>query len=212
MKYNKLALFYSSVFSFISLVCYTCFEYVCCIYNPWISNISLALFGSSALIVATSIIGYLVEKSNSRNEIIHCTCELGFGIDILSELGGNNELSRKATSKIVEVACNKATDLRNALKTYYDGCILKDSSLKTLINDDLYKYYFDLSKLISYTSYPNAKNDVISFHFEELLKRSGLISDKIVLWMKSKKFTLGEDFDFGDDFIQKYENEINGSK
>lgn len=209
MKYNKLALFYSSIFSFISLVSYTCFEYVCCIYNPWISNISLALFGSSALIIATSIIGYLVEKNNSRNDIIHCNCELDFGIDILSELDRNNELSRKAISKIVKVARNKATALINALKTYYNGCILKDSSLKTLINDDLYTYYLDLLRLISYTSYPSAKNDVISFHFEELLERSVLISDKIVLWMKSKKFTLGENFDFGDDFIQKYENEIN---
>jgi len=207
MKYNKLAILFSSIFSCISLASYTCFKYICCVYNPWVADVSLAVFGSSALIIATSIIGYLIEKSHQREEILHCNCDLSFAFEILSSMSDQNKLSRGDISRIVDTALNKASALRSALVTYYDGCIIKDSSLKIIINEDLFSYARDLSKLISYTSHPEARGDIIDFYFKQLLNQSISIADKIFSWMKSKKFKIGEDFDFGDDFIKNYENE-----
>ena len=133
MKQNRIALISSIIASVVVLVGYTCFGYINCIQCDWLRDIFLALFGSSALVILTSIIGYNVEKMSCRKRIIEATCDFSFAYDIVTE-SENGTINKKAISKIVVYAKNKTKQLRRTIFEYYKGSFKKNKELKTFIN------------------------------------------------------------------------------
>lgn len=205
MKQNRIALISSIITSVVVLVGYTCFVYINCIQSEWLSDIFLALFGSSALIILTSIIGYNVEKMSCRKRIIEATCDFSFAYDIVTE-SENGTINKKAISKIVVYAKNKTKQLRRTIFEYYKGSFKKNKELKTFINVKLYNYGYEVEKLSVYLSYEEAKIEIAKDKMFILLKEANDIVDNLFKWMETEKFPLGENFEIGENFICEYEN------
>lgn len=205
MKQNRIALISSIITSVVVLVGYTCFGYINCIQSEWLSDIFLALFGSSALIILTSIIGYNVEKMSCRKRIIEATCDFSFAYDIVTE-SENGTINKKAISKIVVYAKNKTKQLRRTIFEYYKGSFKKNKELKTFINVKLYNYGYEVEKLSVYLSYDEAKIEIAKDKMFILLKEANDIVDNLFKWMETEKFPLGENFEIGENFICEYEN------
>ena len=205
MKQNRIALISSIIASVVVLVGYTCFGYINCIQCDWLRDIFLALFGSSALVILTSIIGYNVEKMICRKRIIEATCDFSFAYDIVTE-SENGTINKKAISKIVVYAKNKTKQLRRTIFEYYKGSFKKNKELKTFINVKLYNYGYEVEKLSVYLSYEEAKIEIAKDKMFILLKEANDIVDNLFKWMETEKFPLGENFEIGENFICEYEN------
>ena len=205
MKQNRIALISSIIASVVVLVGYTCFGYINCIQCDWLRDIFLALFGSSALIILTSIIGYKVEEFNCKRKMIEAMCDFSFSYEIIRE-SDNGTLNKKAIGEIVGYAQSKTDKLRIALVEYYQGIFKKNLELKKLINDRLYNYDYEVVKLSTYLSSEEAKIEVAHKKLFTLLKEANDITDELSKWMENEKFILGDNFEFGDDFIAEYEN------
>ena len=61
-------------------------------------------------------------------------------------------------------------------------------------------------KLSTYLSSEEAKIEVAHKKLFTLLKEANDITDELSKWMENEKFILGDNFEFGDDFIAEYEN------
>lgn len=204
MKQNKWGLLFSAIFSAISLTGYLCSKLICFNGNSILADISVAIFSSSVFVVILSTIGYLVEKKRQRNLILD-TCFVDWINSGLMVIDENNTINKNGILIILADLEKGLAILKNNLSDYYSGLIIKDKDLKQLYNSNLFNFYKDINEFITYLNSCECKNEIVNIRFEKIISDQESLSDAIIVWMKNRKFELGKEFDFGENFVADYE-------
>lgn len=204
MKQNKCGLLFSILFTAISIIVYLCSQLNCFNGNFILADICAAVFSSSVFVVILSTIGYMVEKKRQRNLILDSCFVNWLDIDVVIE-NGILKLGVQELKSLFNTLLNSIIVLKKNLQDYYKGLIFRDNILKTLINEKLYGLYKSVNEFLVYIVYPNCKNNIVNIQFKKLMSEHREMLDAIIDWMKNKRFELGKEFDFGENFVENYE-------
>lgn len=205
MKQHKLALIISIITTALSLVGFLCSSLICFNENNILKDLCAAILSSSIFVIALSIIGYCVEKKHLQEKIL--TNNFFNGIDaLLSVIGENYTITRQGVNIFIIDLMARTMGIRELLAEYYSGLFIKDNQLQDLINVTLRDFGKALSKLEQYNAYPSYKVEVVYFYISELITNHEKVTNLLDDWMKKKKFKMGKEFDFGENFIADYED------
>lgn len=206
MRQHKLALFIALLFTLASLAAYLCGAFICFYRNDILKDISLAVLSSAVFVVVLSAIGYKIEKNHTLDNILVNNTS-GVNEFLTSEINSNNGFTRQAYARLIHLSLEQIMKLKSCLADYYCGCIRKDNNLKNLINDVLREYCKMLSDFEVYLFSPSPREEIISTKFTQLQNSGEKMYDSVIAWLEGTAVKIGADFKYGDDFIEKYENE-----
>lgn len=206
MRQHKLALLIAIICTLVALSAYLCGAFICFYRNDILKDISLAVLSSAVFVVVLSAIGYKIEKNRTLNSILVNNTS-GVNEFLTSEINSNNSFTRQAFARLIHLSLEQIMKLKSCLDDYYHGSIRKDKNLKVLINDVLREYCKMLSDFEVYIFSPSPKEEIISTKFTQLQNNGDKVYDSVIAWLKGTNVKIGESFEYGDDFIEKYENE-----
>ena len=191
MKYNKTLTIISIAISLSSFAFYSVFGYIECIRNVFIKDISLAIFGSALVLLASSIAGYFIEKRHQQAEILALTYDWNIGTELCEDLS-NNSIPKSSVMRVLHNSYEKIVSLHNKLAQYNRGLYIKDKEIKK-IAFTIREYAESLTKfelyLIKNQNYENLTKKLMT-----IIEVEGFINESISNWMRKKKFEMGEPF------------------
>ncbi|MBQ3115988.1 MAG: hypothetical protein IJC07_03060 [Clostridia bacterium] len=210
MKVNKLIFITSIIVSLFSIGCYLFFVFY--FENPIVmgKEIAMAIFGSSFFVIMTAIIGYFTEKNKLKENILS-NSDFYIGLYLLEEIDCNNAINRQSFAKMISASRNKILLLKKFLVEYYHGCFFKctqnNKILLKIINISSQEYYKNLVKFEMYLGSPKPNFEILKQKFFNLIEQGKKLDEELGSWMRKIKVNLGDEFDFGEDFITNYEED-----
>lgn len=209
MKYNKIALVWSSVITAAFFVGYCVFGYCDALRCLFLKDISLALIGSGVFLIVTSVVGYFVEKQKSKLQIIKAFCDIDLSSRIISVSDFNNnsnEVSYNALLQVLISELDRLCVLAIEIRTYNEGLLFNKTEWKPLLNESIQDYMLNLYKLKEYISHSaNCNEEVVSQRVQQLTEQESQVAMKINTWLDENKMNNNKKFTLGKNFVPEYE-------
>lgn len=184
MKQQKWSLIISVIIASSSLTLYLVGAFCDFNENEVVKDIFIAIFSSSIFVIASSIIGYLIEKKRQIKSVFaSSSCELESFFTVADE---NNYLNRQGFNIILLNLINGLRNTKYLLEEYYYGCFFKDKEVKNLINDNIYPFYQFLCEFYSYNVSSERKGEELSTRFDDLVLRYKKFLNALDNWLGKK--------------------------
>ena len=180
MKNHKKLLIYSSILTSIAILCYFVFscEKIQCKY---ITDLSLALFGSGVFLILTSCVGYKVEKQQSIYNITRIFCDLGITDRFTLSEDGEYQYTctRELLRNILQVELDKTSAFIIELEYYTQGCFITPKDLEATINNDVKQFLSNMFYLSEYVAHKDCKENVLRKRTELLIEEEHNVKSKL---------------------------------
>ncbi|MDE7163617.1 MAG: hypothetical protein K2O44_06070 [Clostridia bacterium] len=187
MRTNKLTFFVSLLVAILCLGLYFIFTFVC--QCEICQDIFMAIFSSSIFVIATSFIGYLVERYKVKRDCVDKFYEIKYEIEIAcSYRDGGDGVSVEELSRIFKKIRSNYYGLYNLTAHYYVDCFVKKLNSNTLkLINCIEQCYNDLGNIENQILLKSNDESFLKHSIEKIFNSLSKSNDLIFNWLVIQK-------------------------